>query len=96
MLIQFFSSIRDITGEKGLQWDEPTPTLRELLVRLSERYGPRLQRWLLEGEELGSSVLVLINGEDVRHGSGLVSRLQPDDIVAILPMMAGGAKETRE
>ena len=90
MVIRFFASIRNITGEKEIEWAEPTPTLGELLRLLSDRYGPEFQRWVLDGENLGGSVMVVINGEDARHQAGLETRLTPTDVVSIFPIMAGG------
>lgn len=90
MVIRFFASLRNITGEKALDWDVPTPTLGELLRLLSERYGPEFRRWVLDGEDLGGGVLVVVNGQDVRHGAGLETRLASTDVVSLLPIMAGG------
>jgi MoaD family protein len=91
MVIRFFASIRNITRAKEIEWEASTATLGELLCILSERYGPDFQRWVLDEERVGSSVLVLVNGEDVRHGAGLSTSLHPKDVVSILPMMAGGS-----
>jgi molybdopterin synthase sulfur carrier subunit len=90
MVIRFFASIRNITGAKEIEWDEPTPTLGELLCLLSERYGPGFRGWVLDGEGLGGSVMVVINGEDARHRGGVEIRLAPTDVISILPIMAGG------
>jgi MoaD family protein len=90
MVIRFFASIRNVTGEKEIEWGEPTPTLGELLRLLSERYGPQFQRWVLDGESLGSSVMVVINGEDARHQAELGTRLATTDVISVLPIMAGG------
>ena len=90
MVIRFFASIRKITAVKEIEWEEPTPTLGELLRLLSKRYGPDFRRWVLDGEDLGGSVMVVINGEDVRHQRGVKTRLAPTDVISILPIMAGG------
>jgi len=90
MVIRFFASIRNVTGEKEVALDQPTPTLGELLHLLSDRYGPEFRRWVLDGEHLGGSVMVVINGDDARHQAGLATRLAPTDVVSIFPIMAGG------
>jgi MoaD family protein len=90
MVVRFFASLREITQAKELQWDPCPSTLGELLRRLSERYGPRFPRWVFDGEALGNSVLVVINGRDARHCGGLETRLASADVISILPMMAGG------
>ena len=92
MVVRFFASIRNITGAKELTWEEQAPTLRHLLQRLSERYGRKFATWVFNGEELGSAVLVVVNGEDARHLAGLETPLASDDVVSILPSMAGGSE----
>lgn len=95
MVIRFFASIRNSTGVKEVEWGEPTPTLGELLRVLADRYGPDFRHWVLDGESLGSSVMVVINGEDARHQAGLDTRLAATDVVSIFPIMAGGVRPTR-
>jgi MoaD family protein len=90
VVIRFFASIRNITGVKEIEWGELTPTLGELLRLLSERYGPEFRGWVLDGEDLGGSAMVVINGEDARHQGGVETRLASTDVISILPIMAGG------
>ncbi len=91
MHIRFFATIRAIAGVREIEWGEPTATLGDLLRGLSDRYGPEFRRWVLDGDALGSSVMVVINGDDARHQAGLATRLAPTDVISILPIMAGGA-----
>ena len=90
VVVRFFASIRNITGVKEIEWGKLTPTLGDLLRLLSERYGSEFRSWVLEGEDLGGSVMVVINGEDARHRGGVETRLAPTDVISILPIMAGG------
>jgi MoaD family protein len=90
MQVRFFATIRECTGVSEIRWDEPTATLRELLHALSARYGPAFRRWVLEKDDLGKMVLVVINGHDSRHQGGIDTRLHPDDTIAIFPAIAGG------
>jgi sulfur-carrier protein len=90
MVVRFFASIRNITRVKELEWIEAAPTLGDLLHLLSDRYGTEFGRWVLDGEALGSSVMVVINGNDARHHGGLATKLTPTDVISILPIMAGG------
>jgi MoaD family protein len=92
MLIRFFASVRNVTGVRQIEWAEPTPTLGELLRLLADRYGPEFRRWVLDGERLGSAVMIVVNGDDVRPKAGLQTRLAPTDIISILPVMAGGSR----
>jgi len=90
MVVRFFASIRGITGVKEVTSDQPSATLGELLCLLSDCYGPDFRRWVLEGQNLGGSVMVVINGDDARHQAGLETRLALTDVVSIFPIMAGG------
>jgi sulfur-carrier protein len=90
MVVRFFASIRNITGVKEVEWAETAPTLGDLLRLLSDRYGPEFRRWVLEGEGLGGSVMIVVNGTDARHQAGLATPLAPTDVISLLPIMAGG------
>jgi MoaD family protein len=90
MQVRFFATIRECTGVAETRWDEPTDTLGELLRALSTRYGPAFRRWVLDQDELGKTVLIVINGHDSRHQGGINARLRPDDTIAIFPAIAGG------
>ena len=90
MVVRFFASIRNITGVKEVEWGEPALTLGDLLRLLSDRYGAEFRRWVLDGEELGGSVMVVVNGNDARHQAGLATPLVETDVISILPIMAGG------
>ncbi len=94
MQIRFFATIRQCTGVGEIRWDEPTPNLRELLKTLSARYGPEFRRWVLDQDDLGKTVLVVINGHDARHHGGIDAPLRPDDTIAIFPAIAGGEGQT--
>jgi len=94
MRVRFFASIRECTGQSEIRWDEPTASLGELLHALSARYGPAFRRWVLDRDELSTTVIVVINGSDCRHQGGIHARLGPDDTVAIFPAIAGGADHT--
>jgi len=92
MMIRFFASIRSITGVKELEWSEPTPSVGDLLHLLSDRFGPEFRHWVLEGEGLGGSVMVVVNGTDARHQAGLATKLATTDVISLLPIMAGGCR----
>ncbi len=90
MQIRFFAAIREITGVSEIHWNEPSATLGELLQGLSRRYGPAFREWVLEKDDLGKTVLVVVNGHDSRHQGGIQTVLHPEDVIAIFPAIAGG------
>jgi molybdopterin synthase sulfur carrier subunit len=65
-------------------------TLRELLEDLESRH-PGLTRSLMNDEgDLHRFVNVYVNDEDVRYLGALETELRDDDVVSILPAVAGG------
>ena len=62
----------------------------EVLRSLAQQH-PDTERQLFgEGGELNRYVNVYVNDEDVRVLQGLETAVGPDDILVILPAMAGG------
>jgi MoaD family protein len=90
MQIRYFATIRSITGENTLRWEQSEATLGELLHNLCARYGNHFRSWVLDGDDLGQAIIILVNGCDARHLAGINTPLQPDDIIAIFPLVAGG------
>jgi len=66
--------------------------LQALLEELSDCYGPAMRAGLLslDGQSLGGNAVVLINGRNIAHLSGLATPLSSDDVVSIFPLVAGG------
>ncbi len=95
MEIRFFATIREITRVREVRWDQPAASVLDLLLDLSARYGPQFRRWCLDGQDLGQSIIVLVNGRDCRHESGVHTPLRSGDVISIFPMVAGGTGERR-
>jgi sulfur-carrier protein len=65
-------------------------TLREVLTDVDSRY-PGLAGSLITGEgDLHRFVNVYLNDEDVRYLGALETDVKQDDVVSILPAVAGG------
>ncbi len=70
-------------------------TLRELLVDLDKR-NPGLRDALLDEDGSPRRFLnVYLNDEDVRFLGGAETPLSDDDVVSVLPAVAGGARARR-
>lgn len=65
-------------------------SLREVLAELGERYSGLKEQLYGEDGELNRFVNVYVNDEDVRYLDGLGTKVAEDDVVAILPAVAGG------
>jgi molybdopterin synthase sulfur carrier subunit len=75
-------------GEKAVQAEGDT--VRELIGDLDRRYPGIGGQLLNEDGSLHRFVNVYVNDEDVRFLGALDAKLQPGDVVAILPAVAGG------
>jgi molybdopterin synthase sulfur carrier subunit len=65
-------------------------TVDEVLGDLFARY-PALRERVTTDGELSPFVNVYVNDRDVRYRDGLATVVEPDDVVILLPAMAGGA-----
>jgi molybdopterin synthase sulfur carrier subunit len=89
MKVKYFAYIRDYTGSKEIQI-EHYETLKDLLVKLCEKYDSRFKRKVFKGNELSDEIIILINGRNIVHLQGLDTLLSPDDEISIFPVVAGG------
>lgn len=90
MLVKYFADIRELSGCNEERLDASPASLKALLEALFTRHGAPLERRVLEGGELSSTIIILINGRNVTHLAGLDSPLTSEDTVAIFPVVAGG------
>jgi len=90
MIVKYFATIRDLTGETARPIEGAPRDVRELLQQLAQSYGAPFRRAVFAGDELHDQIILLVNGRNVRYLQGLATTLQPDDEVSIFPMVAGG------
>jgi molybdopterin synthase sulfur carrier subunit len=91
MQVKFYASLRQAAGVKMMDVDvHPTSTMREILLEVTNRY-PVLDKFIWKDNgELSEHAHIFINGENVRHLSGLDTVLKADDHVDIFPPVVGG------
>lgn len=65
-------------------------TVGEVLDGLFDGHPALAERLRPEGA-LSTFVNVYVNGDDIRHREGLETLVRADDVVILLPAMAGGA-----
>ena len=68
-------------------------TVREILANLDNEHSGIRERICDPQGELRRFVNVFLNDEDVRHLSGLDTRVKEDDMISIVPAIAGGREE---
>ena len=90
MDVKYFATFRDLTHELMYRPDSPPSTIGGLLELLSQRYGPAFRKAVFDGDDLHPHTILLVNGRNVRTTGELATPLQPDDVVSVFPMVAGG------
>ena len=95
--VRFYASLREFVGLEELNLEvQKDSTLKDLLGRLTERFGSRFEevrtKNLFEGYVRGdgSSPAILVNGRVVELERGLGLKLNDRDVVVIIPLMVGG------
>lgn len=88
--IKYFAQIRQVTDIEEEILDSPDPVgLKDMLVRLTQKYGEKFKDLLFEKEcMLRPSVLVLINGVVVPKGE--LPEIHDKDEVTLITAVAGG------
>jgi len=90
MKVQYFATLRDVTGKKEEDWQEPEATVGDLIRALVARYGHGFERWVVKDGDLWDLVIVLVNGHDVRNLQRFATKLTSADTVVIFPPVGGG------
>lgn len=89
MTVKYFGDIRPLTGVKEEVWPVSHRDVRSLLNALGEKHYA-LRTRLFEGDQLSSTIIILVNGRSVDFLEGAETLLQPDDIVDVFPVEGGG------
>ncbi len=90
--VKFFTSLREITGKKVDKIQlQNTVTVDELLTLLSEKYGKNFREYIYNKKgEVQGFLSFLVNGKNINIMQGFDTKLQENDVVAILPPVGGG------
>jgi MoaD family protein len=88
MHVSFLGAIREITGTR--RQTMRASTVRDLLALLLQKYGPRWEAGVFDGEGLAAGVVVMVNGTNVDSLRGLSTPLSPGDRIDLLSMFEGG------
>lgn len=88
--IRVLAHIRDLIGKKSFSYSfESTLTVQELIIRLSKEYD--LEKYIYKSENiLRDDVRILLQGRDIQFLNSNDLILKEDDIVLIMPVLAGG------
>jgi molybdopterin synthase sulfur carrier subunit len=91
MQVKLYASLRQAAGTKMMDVDiHQGSTIREVIVEVTGRY-PVLDKFVWKSPgELAELVHIFVNGENIRHLTGLDTTLKPEDHVDIFPPLVGG------
>ena len=84
------STLRTLVGAKSVQGEGAT--VGALLVDLEAKFPGFKQQISGDDGELHRFVNIYVNDEDIRYLSSLETPLSADDVVSILPALAGGSR----
>jgi sulfur-carrier protein len=90
--VKFFTSLREITGKKvdRIQLQDAI-TVNELVKMLSEKYGKKFREYIYDKDGLTQEFLsFLVNGKNINKMQGFDTKLEDQDVIAILPPVGGG------
>jgi sulfur-carrier protein len=92
MKVNFYATLRQITGQKTIEFDLAAGiTVQQLLDAVLARY-PEMQEDLLdENGRLYGHIHLFINGRDAPYlDNGLATIIKPKDKVDLFPAVGGG------
>jgi molybdopterin synthase sulfur carrier subunit len=81
--------LRRLTQEKD-EVDINAPNVGELIEELEKQFPGIKDRLCDENGEVRRFINLYVNNEDIRFLDGVNTQLQNDDIVSIIPAIAGG------
>ena len=90
MIVRYFADIRTLARTDEEQRSSAPPTVNALLAVLAADKGAAFEKRVFEGGKLSDTIILLVNGRNIKHLNGVETALKPDDVVAVFPMVAGG------
>ena len=92
MKVNFYATLRDVTGQKTVDFDLPeSATVRQLLDAILKRYPLMRDKLFDENGDLLGFIHVFINGRDAPFlEDKLETVIHPEDTISIFPAVGGG------
>jgi len=91
--VHYFGQVRALVHKRGEEVDvSSTATVLQLLQHLVHAYGNALEAEVLEddGTTVRDGLLVTVNGRAIGQLEGVHTGLHSHDVLALLPLFAGG------
>jgi molybdopterin synthase sulfur carrier subunit len=93
MKVNFYATLREIVGQKTIDFDIPPGSTIGFLVQEMITCFPNLRQALVEPDgRLRGHVHVFVNGRDVPYLENQMDTvLKDEDVVSVFPAVGGGA-----
>ena len=89
--VRFFGDLREYTKKRWMTIDvDQGSSVRDFLFELSKNIDASLLEKLMERDEVGSGIRILLNGRSITHLKGLETSLSDRDLITIMPIAGGG------
>jgi molybdopterin synthase sulfur carrier subunit len=88
--VRFSSALNSVTGTRETILDLGDTTVKGVFDELIGKFGAEFEKRIFENGEVRRFVNVYVNGEDIRHESGLETAVSDSDEISILPAVSGG------
>ncbi|MEM1673487.1 MAG: MoaD/ThiS family protein [Candidatus Bathyarchaeia archaeon] len=92
--VRYFTTLRELAQRAVEEFElKDDAILRDLLEAIALKYGDEAQRYLYVDDDqkaIDPSLRILINGMDSKMLKGPETRLNDEDVVAIIPPIGGG------
>jgi molybdopterin synthase sulfur carrier subunit len=88
--IRFSSALNNVTHSRETILEVGNTTVKAVIDKLVQQFGPDFEKRIMEKGEIRRFVNLYVNGEDIRHLSGLDSPVKDSDEISILPAVSGG------
>lgn len=88
--VRFSSALNNVTGTRETILDLGDTDVRAVFDELIARFGTEFEKRIFDSGEIRRFVNVYVNGEDIRHESGLNTQVTDNDEISILPAVSGG------
>ncbi len=91
MEVRLFAHLIDAAGSAICHLEGPH-TVQSVIEALCQLYGEPMARLLLnqQGVPLNDDLFVLVNGRHIRQLNGLLTRLESNDVISIVPVIEAG------
>ena len=88
--VRFSSALNSVTGTRETTLDLGETTVKGVFDELIKEFGAEFENRIFENGEIRRFVNVYVNGEDIRHESGLETAVTDSDEISLLPAVSGG------